>query len=259
MAGSNKVLSVEKAMKILDVLDEGNKPLSLMEISELTQWPKSTVHALLSTLREFSIVEQSQTDGKYSLGYHLFELGSHVCNSWDVVNIAHSYMLHIASRLHHSVYLAKLIDECLILVAREEPNEGFRVYDKVGNRLPLHCTSQGKTILANKSTAQVKYLLDQSGGLTAYTENSITDLSAFLDSLSQIREDGYALEKGEYCSGLYSYAAPIFDKSGNCEYALASVGPYHVMDLFGKEQDAVKEAVIDAAGKISKELGYHGK
>ncbi len=256
MAGSNKVLSVEKAMKILNVLDEGKRPLSLMEISEITEWPKSTVHALLSTLREFSIVEQSQTDGKYSLGYHLFELGSHVCNSWDVVEIAHPYMLHIASRLHHSVYLAKLIDECLILVAREEPNEGFRVYDKVGNRLPMHCTSQGKAILANKSNAQVKYLLDQNGGLTAYTENSITDLSVFLSTLPEIKENGYALEKGEYCSGLYSYSSPIFDMSGNCEYALASVGPYHVMDTFGKEQGAVRDAVIQAAVKISEQLGY---
>ncbi len=254
----NQVLSVSKAMKILDLLGESGRPLSLTEISEYTQWPKSTVHALLSTMREFSMVGQSASDGKYMLGYHVFELGCSVCNSWDVVKLAHSHMLHIASCFHHSTYLARLMDDRLILVACEEPNDGFRVYDEVGSRLPLHCTSQGKAILANRSTAQVKYLLEQTG-LQAYTENSITDMEAFLSTLPEIKAKGYALEKGEYCNGLYSYAAPIFDRDGSCEYALAYAGPYQVMDPFGREQETVRDEVINAAENISEQLGWRSE
>ncbi len=256
MERGNKVQSVEKAMKILDVLMESGKPLSLAEISEATNWPKSTVHALLSTMRESSVVEQSASDGKYMLGYHLFELGSQVRDSWDIVKYAQSSMLHIAAKFHTSVYLARLIGDRLLLVACEEPNEGFRVYDQLGKTLPLHCTSQGKAILAYKTPSEVKYLLEKKG-MPPYTENSITDVQQFLSQLYEIRDQGFALEKGEYVNGLYSYAAPVFDKDRKCEYALASAGPYQVMDPFGSEKEATRDEIVLAARKISEMLGYH--
>ncbi len=255
MARGNKVQSIEKAMKILDLLMESGKALSLTEISEATQWPKSTVHALLSTLRESNVVEQQDSDGKYTLGYHLFELGSQVRNSWDAVWYAQAPMLHIASTLHCSVYLAKLIGNRLLLVACEEPNEGFRVYDEPGTVLPLHCTSQGKAILAYRSPSQVRYLLEEAG-MQPYTENSITDVQQFLSGLYEVRDNGYALEKGEYVNGLYSYAAPVFDKDRVCEYALACAGPYHVMEPFGKAQEKQRDALVKAAEKISEQMGY---
>ncbi len=257
MANGNKVQSVEKAIKILDVLMESGSPLSLAEISEITQWPKSTVHALLSTLRESSVIEQRPSDGKYMLGYHLFELGSGVRNSWDIIKYAQSPMLHIAAKMHSSVYLARLIEDHMILIACEEPNEGFRVYDEPGSTLPLHCTSQGKAILAHQPSSRVKYLLEKEG-MQSYTENSITDIRRFMAMLPEIRENGYALEKGEYVSGLYSYAAPVFDRDHNCEYALASAGPYHVMDPFGPDKEKIRDAVIKAAEKISQLMGYRG-
>ncbi len=256
MARGNTVQSVEKAIKILDILMKSGKPLSLAEISEATQWPKSTVHALLTTMRESSIVEQRGNDGKYMLGYRLFELGSQVCNSWDVVKYARSPMLHIASKLNMSVYLARMIGDKLLLIACEEPNEGFRVYDNLGSELPLHCTSQGKAILACKTPSEIKYLLDKEG-MQPYTENTITDIQKFLSERYEIRDKGYALEKGEFVNGLYSYAAPIFDKNRVCEYAIACVGPYQVMEPFGQKQEKVRDAVVEAAVKISQMMGYY--
>ncbi len=257
MERGNKVQSVEKAMRILDVLLESKTPLSLAEISEATGWPKSTVHALLSTMRESFIVEQRASDGKYMLGYHLFELGCQVRDSWEIVDYAQPFMLHLAAKLHTSVYLAKLIGDRLLLIACEEPNEGFRVYDQLGKALPLHCTSQGKAILAYKTPSEAKYLLEQKG-MPPYTENSITDVQQFLSQLYEIRDQGFALEKGEYVNGLYSYAAPVFDRNRQCEYALASAGPYHVMDSFDGDKAKIRDEIVLAARKISEMLGYPG-
>ena len=41
------IQSVAKAMKVLDILNAAPAPLSLVEISSRTGWPKSTVHVLL--------------------------------------------------------------------------------------------------------------------------------------------------------------------------------------------------------------------
>ena len=54
------IQSVAKAMTLLDLLSEASAPLSLSEISQKTKWPKSTIHGLLSTMREFSVIAQDE-------------------------------------------------------------------------------------------------------------------------------------------------------------------------------------------------------
>jgi len=56
MQEGKTIQSVAKAMKLLDILAESQLPLSLAELSVKTGWPKSTIHGLLSTMRESSVV-----------------------------------------------------------------------------------------------------------------------------------------------------------------------------------------------------------
>ena len=63
MQEGKTIQSVAKAMKLLDILAASSVPLSLAEISTLTGWPKSTIHGLLSTMRETSVVSQDE-EGK---------------------------------------------------------------------------------------------------------------------------------------------------------------------------------------------------
>ena len=51
-------------------------------------------------------------------------------------------------RDRESVYLSRLCGDELLLVACAEPNEGFQVCAEAGSSVPLHCTTQGKAILA---------------------------------------------------------------------------------------------------------------
>ena len=78
------IQSVAKAMKLLDLLAASSGPLSLAEISTMTGWPKSTIHGLLSTMRETSVVAQD-TEGRYMLGIRLFEYGCTLSNSWNII------------------------------------------------------------------------------------------------------------------------------------------------------------------------------
>ena len=73
-----RVHSIEKAIRLLDCFWEADSPLSLHELEQRTGWAKSTIHGLLATMLDSAVVEQNPTDGKYRLGYHLFELGSAV-------------------------------------------------------------------------------------------------------------------------------------------------------------------------------------
>lgn len=218
----HKVHSVEKAIMLLDCFWRERRPLSLTELSNTTGWPKSTVHSLLSSMLESLVVEQSPVDGKYRLGLHLFEYGCAISEHWDVVKLAKPHLRALVSSVGESCYLANLIGDNLMLVDSAEPNNVFRVASTVGTRLPLHCSSQGKAILAHMDASEVRHILRRTG-MKSYTVQTIQSTDAFLLQLAAIRESGIASEFEEYRNGMCSFAAPIFDHEGKCACAVGIV------------------------------------
>lgn len=79
--------SVDKAMELLEVLLKNRRPMSLQELSQAAGYPKSTLHALLTTLRCHEAVRQD-ADSRYALGIRLFEYGCAVSGAWDITRIA---------------------------------------------------------------------------------------------------------------------------------------------------------------------------
>lgn len=106
-----------------------------------------------------AVVEQNPTDGKYRLGYHLFELGSAVRQGWSVPELCRPHLRAMAARLGESVHLARLSGDELILVACEAPQRGFHMTSETGTRLPVHASSQGKAILSAMPVYEAEALL----------------------------------------------------------------------------------------------------
>ncbi|WP_262366775.1 IclR family transcriptional regulator, partial [Neomoorella thermoacetica] len=97
-----------KALKILDLLAATQKEMSLAEIAQKMDLPKSTLHGLLSTMSDFGYIEQSAFDGRYRLGIRLFEVGNAVANNWDVRRVAAPYIQHLVEELEETVHLVIL-------------------------------------------------------------------------------------------------------------------------------------------------------
>ncbi len=184
-----RVHSIEKSIQLLDCFWQVRRPLSLSELERMTGWAKSTIHGLLASMLDSAVIEQNATDGKYRLGYHLFELGSAVSQGWNVPEICKPHLQSIVDQLRESAYLARLSGDELILVDCEEPHTNFRVASEAGTRLPLHCTSQGKIILANRPASEVGALLRRKE-LYAYTDATVTDAAGALAGASGIEARG---------------------------------------------------------------------
>ena len=247
------VHSVEKAIALLDCFWRSGGSLSLSELVQQTGWAKSTVHGLLASMLSSAVVEQDKADGRYRLGYHLFELGSSVAASWDVVGVVHPYLERIANTVGESAYLARLSADELILLECIEPRNGFRVSSEPGSRIPLHCSSQGKCILAAMPLEQAKELIARKGQ-PAYTPATITTWEGLESQLALTRELGYAVERGELRPGLQSVGAPVYTSDGNCTYAIAVVGVRPVGQVTADR--AAIEVVKQAAWEASYELGW---
>ena len=252
MVDGNIILSVKKAMEVLQILSRAEKPLLLKELSEQSGYPKSTVFGLLTTMRTYDVVTQTP-DGKYTLGVRLFEYGQQVKRSWDISLAARPYMEHLCQQTGASVMLAFCDGGSVITLDQVETRSGLRVVSDIGARMPLYCTSLGKVFLAHMSRTGAETML-RSQGMTQFTPHTITDLSVLMQEIDRCRADGYAVENGEYRIGLRSAAAPVYTVDGQAKYAVGVIGMFRSVrsDEFG----AAVEQVRAAAAMISTALGY---
>ena len=249
---TGQVRSVAKAITLLDILLERRAPMTLQELSAASGYPKSTVHAMLSTLRGSSVISQGD-DGRYSLGIRLFEYGCAVSAAWDVTRVAHPYLEQLADSTGASAFLSILSGNDVISFDQCAGGAGLQVIPETGSRLPLHATSQGKLLLAYLSGSDAAKRARE-GGMRAFTPHTVTELPRLLALLQTIRSDGYAVEDGEYKIGLRSVSAPVRDSGGRVRYAMGVVGLFrHVRSV--EFQNAVA-LTVEQAERLSRALGY---
>ena len=104
-----RVQSIEKAVKILETLAAAEDPMPLRELARRTQLPKSTLHGIISTLRQTGLVEQSAQDGRYGLGLYLFELGCAASSSRSITSVCRPFLQNLANRAGETAFLAALM------------------------------------------------------------------------------------------------------------------------------------------------------
>ena len=252
MSDGNTILSVAKAMELLGVLGRAQGALTLKELSERCGFPKSTVFGLLTTMREYDVISQTP-DGKYALGLRLFELGCLVEKSLDISNVAKPYMELLSQKTGASVMLSICQGANVITLDQVQPHGNLHVVSSTGARLPIHCTSQGKVFLAYRKRQDAQRLL-QRLTLDAFTPHTLTDVPALMQELDAARENGYAIENGEYKIGLRSISAPVFTQSGEVKYTVGVIGMFR--SVHSDEFAAAIEQVKATASMISAALGY---
>lgn len=245
------VHSVDKAISLLEFMLEQRQPMSLQALSDISGFPKSTAHALLSTLRKHELVCQRE-DGRYYLGSRFLEYAYAISSSWNISQIAQPYLMQLSSKTNASAFISLLEDEGVTTFAQYMSTMGPQVVPEVGQRLAIHATSQGKLLLSTRTDAQVRQLIGRMP-MKKFTPHTICDTDTLLHALKIIRKQGYAIEDGEYKIGLRSVSAPVRDHSGKTRYALGVVGLFRRVQS-PEFQETIQEVVMQAE-KLSVALG----
>jgi IclR family pca regulon transcriptional regulator len=124
----------------------------------------------------------------------------------------------------------------------------------VGTRIPAHCSSMGKALLAWLSADRRRELV-QARPLVAFTPNTITDPDQLEAELARVRERGFAINDEEMAIGLRSAAAAIRDHTGAPVAALnTAVATARVPRA--ELEHRVGPRVAECAASISALLGF---
>ena len=253
MARENEpVRSIAKACRLLDLLTEAKRPMSLSELTAAAGWAKSTVYGLLSSMRSCGLIEQDAESGQYTLGVRLFEYGSAVQSTRNIISLAKEPMDRLVKATNESASLSMLDRGEALVLAHAEADSGFHIVSETGAHLPAFCTAQGKILLSTLPDASVRRIFEtQAQMFTPHTANSA---DALLSELMTVREKGFAIENGEFKIGIRGVAAPIRDHSGAIRYALGLIGMFRRID--SDEFRAATAEVQKTAAALSEALGY---
>jgi IclR family transcriptional regulator, KDG regulon repressor len=249
------VQSLDRALDILEKLVEVDGGCGVTELGNSLGLHKSTIYRLLATLHYRGYVEQDPVSRDYRVGLKLLEIGSMVLNKLDLRTQAKPFLIELMKETKETIHLGVMNRGEIVYIDKVEGTETIRMYSHIGVRVPVHCTSLGKIILAF-STPQMVELIIREQGLNRYTENTITSHDDFIEHLKTVKKQGFAVDDEEQEEGIRCIGGPIFDYNGDVIAAFSISGP--AIRMTEERVRDLSNLVLLYSKKISAAFGYNG-
>jgi len=248
------IQSIKRAVQILNSFTLKEDELGVTELSERLNLHKSTIHRILVTLEDESLVIKNQITQKYRLGIKLFELGFLVQDQMEIRDYALPIMRELAQKTEESIDLNIISDGKRVSIEKIESSHDIRRIIQLGKNLPLYCGGSGKVLLAFLPDEEIDKII-QKEKLIPFGPNTITDPVKLKEHLIEIRKKGYAISYEERVLGSISIGAPIWNYQGEVVASLSISGP--ISRFTKKKIPMLISLVKEAAQKISASLGNH--
>lgn len=249
------VPAVTRALDILELFLEGDGTLSAPEITRRLGLPRTTVHELVTTLaaRNYLVPLPGQP-GRYRLGVRPYQLGSRYSEQLDLAAEGQQVARTVAETCDETVHVALLEGTDVIYIAKVDSTHAVRMVSAAGRRLPAHCTSVGKMLLASLPAATLDARLPQDTPLRAMTPHTITSPQELRNQLAAIRERGIAIEQRESNPDVSCIAAPVRDSAGQVVAALSISVP--MIRWSDERRVELEELAAKGAADLSERLGH---
>jgi IclR family transcriptional regulator, acetate operon repressor len=243
--------SVTRAVRALEAIAESGD-MGVSELGRKLDVHKATASRLLATLAERGLVERDPFSERYRLGFGLIRLAGAAMTSLDLVRSGRPILEELAERTRETVNIGVVSGDGVVYVDQVAGSRAIVSVNWVGQRTPLHCTSNGKVLLAFMAEAERDRILARP--LERKTPRTIVDPAALRDELEGIRRRGYAQTVEELEEGLNAVAAPVRQADGRVTAALSVSGP--AFRMRGVDLPRVALLTSDAANAVSRRLGH---
>lgn len=247
------VKSAERTVKILETLAASPTRLTLSELQERMGYPRSSLHALVRTLRELKWVEADETGSAFGVGPHALLSGTAYLDRDPALPYAYQTIEDLRTELGYTIHYARRDGAHVLYLASRESRDSVRLVSRVGRRLPAHVTALGLALLADLTEAEIDALLPPD--LVALTPRSITDRAGLHAELDQVRRQGWAFEQEQNTEGVACVAAAVGYRIPATDAVSCSM-PAHAAT--GNHIREIADAVVDHTNDLARTLRREG-
>lgn len=241
---------IDRAIQVMDLLTELQKPLSAYELARSIGAPVSTIYRIVDDLVERDMLSRAD-ETRIWLGPRLMRYGLVYRSRMDMFAEARREMYELSRRTGETVQVCARDEGMMVVIAMAEGEGHFRVTSDVGTRVPLNWTASGRLLLGH---------LPEEERVEAFRQWARPSLTGVADTdpvllARQSREDylnRLALQMGNSEYSVACIAAPIRDADGACVSTMSIVlSEQRVRE----RQDELTAAVRQAAEFVERAIG----
>lgn len=215
--------TVEKALRLLDLFDEGCPAMGLSALARRADLDKATVLRMLTDMAAVGLVEQDPIGRDWRLGAGLLRLARLREAVFPVGAVLNPILAHLAETTGETAHASLRAGRDLATVGVVESARSTRVHVEPGLILPIHATASGVAYLAFARAEALDEVLGRDlPALTPATPRAAPALRAAVD---RARAQGFAHADQTLESEVSGLAVPLFGADGFATGALAVATP----------------------------------
>jgi IclR family transcriptional regulator, acetate operon repressor len=246
---SNGTQSIDRAAELVSLVVRSEGPISYTELVEKTGLARSTASRLLQALERNGLLERTH-DGLFRGG----ALFTHYANRFDRVEslaaAAQPMLERIAEETDETVNLGVPRGDDVVHAAQIDSNFILGATNWIDIEVPPHCSALGKVMYAFEALRLPKDPLE------IRTPATVKDVAALKRQLKTVRQQGYAIARGEFEEGLDALAAPVRDSKGQVLAAIGVSGPSFRLE---DSQEKIGKLLVEEADRLSRILARRAR
>lgn len=250
MSGTKRSNVISKSLLVLRSFTDVKKEWGVNELARYIDMPVSSLHRILTILKDEGILAFSKYTQKYNIGLEMIRLSSIVFSDIDIKNIAKPFMGRLSETLNESIYLSLYHPELKrmsFIDSVHSSKNALQYVLEIGVLHSVHIASSGKSILSFLNDDDIESIIKEQNINEKEKHN-------LFNELQEIREKGYSFTFNERGIGAFGASAPIFDASQNVVGSLICVLP--IKQFEKSKAPVICKQLKREAKEISYSLGY---
>ena len=209
-----------KAVAIVRRLANG-VPATSGQIAREMELTPSTCFNILNTLVSEGLLLFEPANKTYRIGLGVIELANVGLEKLGYVRLIHPELERIARRWRVTTTLwLRVRADRVVLVDRADSESVVQIHMRVGQRLPIVLGALGRCMVAHAGFADAD-LRRMYADLRS--ENKVS-FARFLEEVEESRANGYAVDEGNFVTGVTTISSPLLDRRGRPILAISAVG-----------------------------------
>ena len=247
--GVSKAPAISRAAAVLRLLGKSDTPLGVQTIArELGLVPSTCLYVLRALVAEEFVSFDPDTK-RYALEAGVLTLARHWLRRNRFNDLAQPVLDRIGQAFGVTMLGVHVVGlEHIIVVAVSQSGPTFQLSTQIGTRFPALISATGRCVAAFGETSETE--LEARFSALRWDEPPTFD--AWKAQVRQTRAQGFAVDSGNYISGVTVVAAPVWKSRALLSHALVALSIGSSLKRAGLAE--LQSAILAAAQTLSNQL-----
>jgi DNA-binding IclR family transcriptional regulator len=245
----SKAPAISRAAAVLRLLGKSDTPLGVQSIArELGLVPSTCLHVLRALVTEEFVAFDPETK-RYSLEAGVLTLARHWLRRNRFTDLAQPMLDRIGQAFDVTMLGVQIVGlDHIIVVAVSQSGHNLQLSTQIGSRFPALISATGRCIAAFGDHPEAE--LEARFKTLRWDEPPTLD--QWKEQVRQTRLHGFAIDAGNYISGVTVLAAPVWKTRAQLSHALVSISIGSALRRNGLA--ALQDNLRSAAQTLSNQL-----